>query len=144
MAFGAAGFDVKRRLDLPTFGTIGVEIADLDADGKPDVIFANGTANSFPGNRNSQHVYWGDASGTVSLPNATSDLTTTGTGQIVITTARNMVFGSGSTINTQNGALTLNANQQASPTSGMRRTSSPHASHRMGTSSIQGRCSSCS
>lgn len=63
---GAEGFDVKRRLDLPTFGSIGVQIADLDRDGKADVIFANGNANSFPGNRNDQRVYWGDGSGTFS------------------------------------------------------------------------------
>ena len=35
------------------------------------------------------------------------------------------------------------ASSQASPTSGMRRTSSPHSSQRIGTSSIHGRCSSC-
>ena len=39
---------------------------------------------------------------------------------------------------------TIPASSQASPTSGMRRTSSSQASHRIGTSSIQGRCSSWS
>lgn len=53
---------------------------------------------------------FGDASSTISLPNATSDLATSGTGTIALTTARDISLASGSSITTVNGALTLNAN----------------------------------
>jgi hypothetical protein len=60
----------------------------------------------------------GDASSTISLPNATSDLATSGTGTIALSTARNISFASGSSLATVNGNITLNANQQVSPTAG--------------------------
>ena len=56
--------------------------------------------------------------GTISLPTAASDLATSGSGSILMTTARNIVFASGSSLTTVDGPITLNANQQASPTTG--------------------------
>ena len=58
------------------------------------------------------------ATGTISLPNTTSDLATSGTGSILMTTATNMPFAPGSSLTTVDGPITLNANQQASPTAG--------------------------
>ena len=45
-------------------------------------------------------------------------LATSGTGQISLTTASGLTLPAGSSINTVNGALTLNANQQPGPTTG--------------------------
>ena len=36
-------------MSLPTFGASGILVADLDADGKPEVVFANGRKNSVEG-----------------------------------------------------------------------------------------------
>jgi hypothetical protein len=58
------------------------------------------------------------ASGTISFPDATSQLTTSGTGAISLTTARDIVLLTGSSVATVNGDLTLSANLQATPTSG--------------------------
>ena len=55
---------------------------------------------------------------TISLSGSTSDLATSGNGSILMATARNMVFAPGSTLSTVDGPITLNANQQASPTAG--------------------------
>jgi fibronectin-binding autotransporter adhesin len=59
-----------------------------------------------------------NASGTISLTTATSDLATSGTGAISLTTARDIAIVSGSSITTVNGNLSLLANQQGSPTTG--------------------------
>jgi hypothetical protein len=59
-----------------------------------------------------------DATGTISLPNATSDVAVSGTGSVTLTTARNISFSNGSSIAAANGAISLSANQQATPTSG--------------------------
>jgi hypothetical protein len=58
------------------------------------------------------------ATGTISLPNTTSDIATSGAGTISLTTARDIQLSSGSSITTVNGSLTLSANQQLSATSG--------------------------
>ncbi len=58
------------------------------------------------------------ASDTISLSSTASDLVVSGTGQISLTTARNISFVSGSSLNTVDGAITLMANQQGSPTGG--------------------------
>lgn len=55
---GQDGFDSERRTGLETYGASHSAVADLDADGFEDVVFANGslfTASSF--------VYWGSAEG---------------------------------------------------------------------------------
>jgi hypothetical protein len=58
------------------------------------------------------------ASGQIDFPNATSNLATSGSGSIGLTTAQNISMSSGSSITTVDGALTLSANQQVVPTSG--------------------------
>ena len=52
----------------------------------------------------------GTSNGTISLPNATSDLTASGTGAISLTTTRDILTGSGSSISTADGNITLSAN----------------------------------
>ncbi|MDA1018039.1 MAG: hypothetical protein O3A00_26730, partial [Planctomycetota bacterium] len=61
-----------------------------------------------------------NAVGTINLPNANADLSATGSGAISLTTARDfaMFTASGWSIKTQDGDITLNANQQASRTAG--------------------------
>ena len=57
--------------------------------------------------------------GTISLPNATSDLATDAArGFLNLTTATNISLAGGASITTVDGNLTLSANQQATPTSG--------------------------
>ena len=58
------------------------------------------------------------ATGTISLPTISSDLQIQGSGSIVLTTARDISFGPVSSLTTVDGPITLNANQQASPTGG--------------------------
>ena len=60
---GPDGLSFERKVSLPTFGASGILVADLDADGKPEVVFANGQKNSVEGNRNSQRIYWGNEKG---------------------------------------------------------------------------------
>ncbi|MGB5052107.1 MAG: FG-GAP-like repeat-containing protein, partial [Caldilineaceae bacterium] len=60
----------------------------------------------------------GFASSTINLPNAVSDLATSGTGTIDLTTARDINMQSGSSLTSVNGNITLNANLQAIRTSG--------------------------
>ena len=57
------------------------------------------------------------SSGSMSLTGA-GVLATSGAGQISLTTASGLTLPAGSSLTTVNGALTLNANQQASPTAG--------------------------
>jgi hypothetical protein len=59
-----------------------------------------------------------NASGTISLPNASSDLALSASGAVTLTTAQNISLSSGSSITSVNGTITLSANQQATPTSG--------------------------
>src|SRR5262249_54227920 len=51
-----------------------------------------------------------NASGTISLPNAASDIATSGTGAVSLTTARNISLAAGSSITTVDGGITLSAN----------------------------------
>ena len=60
----------------------------------------------------------GFAASTISLPNTSSDLATSGAGTIALTTARDITFASGASATTVDGALTLNANQQGTATTG--------------------------
>jgi len=54
----------------------------------------------------------------ISLNGTDSDISTTGTGAVSITTTRNISLSSGSSITTVNGGITLEGNQQTTPTSG--------------------------
>ena len=68
------GFSTKK--DLTTFGCSDTAQADLNDDGYPDVVFANGS-NDTNGKTNS-YVYWGSATGFVSkteLPGMTATKT---------------------------------------------------------------------
>jgi hypothetical protein len=58
------------------------------------------------------------ASGTIGLSSSSSDLATSGTGSVSLTTAANITLASGSSITTVNGGITLEANQQMTPTAG--------------------------
>ncbi len=61
---GVAGMDYSssQRLELPTMGSKGNVIADLDNDGYPDIVFANERNNSAIYHIDS-YIYWGSASG---------------------------------------------------------------------------------
>lgn len=64
----AEGYDVKRRLELPTNWAAGVAIADLNKDGYPDLVFANqgveaGSENISPDTSLDSFIYWGSATG---------------------------------------------------------------------------------
>ncbi len=56
--------------------------------------------------------------GTVNLPNATSDIASSGAGAVSIAALRNIAMASGSSITTADGDITLSANQQATPATG--------------------------
>ena len=60
------GFDVGRRLDLPTVGASSVGVADFDRDGKKELVFTNkrdGTAGApVPA-----WIYWGNETGDYSV-----------------------------------------------------------------------------
>jgi hypothetical protein len=58
------------------------------------------------------------ATGTISLPNTTSDLSVSGIGTVTLTTARDINLASGSSITSVDGDILLSANQQPTPTSG--------------------------
>ena len=52
----AEGFDPVHRTGLPTVGASDVAIGDLDGDGRPDVVFANGEGDA-------SFVYWSSPEG---------------------------------------------------------------------------------
>ena len=54
-------YSASQRTDLPTSGAVGVAVADLNGDGRPEVIFANYRSDS-TFNVNS-YIYWGQAGG---------------------------------------------------------------------------------
>jgi hypothetical protein len=58
------------------------------------------------------------ASGTISLPNSASQITSAGNGAISLITLRNISLSGGSNITSVDGAIALSANQQATPTVG--------------------------
>ncbi len=58
----ASGFSPSHRLSLPGFGVAGIEVADLDRNGEPDVVFMNKNAGR-TGAPVESFVYWGDAQG---------------------------------------------------------------------------------
>ena len=53
-----SGFSITKRAALPTLGALDAAAADLNADGLPDLVFANGRSGS-----TSSYVYWGATSG---------------------------------------------------------------------------------
>ncbi len=59
--------------DLPTSGAWGVSVADLNRDGRPEVIFAN-HSNGSTYNINSR-IYWGQAGGTYGVTYSTAAVT---------------------------------------------------------------------
>ncbi|MFM9903006.1 MAG: choice-of-anchor Q domain-containing protein [Pyrinomonadaceae bacterium] len=87
-----------------TFGAAGAEFASITFNG----------AVTLASNKNLE----GYATGTISLPNAASDIATSDSGSILLTTATNISMLSGSSLSTVNGDVTLNANQQATATTG--------------------------
>ena len=57
----ATGFSASKREELPTQGARGCAVADLNGDGRLDLVFANTyDGGSFKIN---SYIYWGDASG---------------------------------------------------------------------------------
>lgn len=59
---GPQGFSKDRRLSLPTKGSTGVKIVDLNKDGFLDVVFANAGSFALPPLPDS-YVYWGSKDG---------------------------------------------------------------------------------
>jgi hypothetical protein len=58
---GPEGFSTERRLGLPTIGAARSRVADLNGDGRNDVVFANGVTEFFFVNQS--YVYWGTDEG---------------------------------------------------------------------------------
>lgn len=52
----SAGYSVERRIELPTVGASAVAAADLNRDGRPDVVFANSTGGA-------AYIYWSGSDG---------------------------------------------------------------------------------
>ena len=57
----AEGFSEDRRLDLPTVGAARSRVADINQDGRMDVVFANGVTEFFFVNQS--YLYWGTDEG---------------------------------------------------------------------------------
>ncbi len=58
---GAEGYSTERRLGLPTIGAARSRVADINRDGRNDVVFANGVTEFFFVNHS--YVYWGTDEG---------------------------------------------------------------------------------
>ncbi|MEQ1921297.1 MAG: LamG-like jellyroll fold domain-containing protein [Pyrinomonadaceae bacterium] len=87
-----------------TIGATGTEFATITFNG-PVTLAAGKSLAGF-------------ATGTISMPGTNSDIATSGLGAISLTTATNVSMLSGSSLTTFDGALTINANQQVTPTTG--------------------------
>jgi hypothetical protein len=61
----AEGFDIKRRLGLPTLGASAAAVHDLNQDGNLDLVFANSTGgrDRLGGGGKTSYIYWGSADG---------------------------------------------------------------------------------
>jgi len=61
----AEGFDIKRRLGLPTLGASAAAVGDLNKDGHIDLVFANSTGgrDKLGGGGKTSYIYWGSADG---------------------------------------------------------------------------------
>jgi len=57
----ASGFSTAKRTSLATLGAVGVSVADLNGDGKLDIVFSNHGA--YPTYAASSYIYWGSAAG---------------------------------------------------------------------------------
>jgi len=59
------GFESRRRTELPTQAAEAVTVSDLNGDGFPEIIFANGgfTYHSVEDHFNQSYVYWGSREG---------------------------------------------------------------------------------
>lgn len=68
-------------------------------------------------NRNFSANTTGTSDG-IALNSTTSDIATSGTGTVTLTSARNIFLNDGSSLTTVNGGITLSANQQPIPTTG--------------------------
>ncbi len=53
---GKNGYSIGERSELPTVGAKGVEVADLNGDQRPDIVFANGSGAA-------SYIYWASADG---------------------------------------------------------------------------------
>jgi hypothetical protein len=74
----ARGFAAERRAELPTLGATGVASADLNGDGRPDLVFSNSHddhTTDVP-----SYVYWGSPTGFA--PYLRSDLTSFGAASV--------------------------------------------------------------
>ncbi|MBL9213975.1 MAG: VCBS repeat-containing protein [Opitutaceae bacterium] len=60
---GPEGPSRDRRTVLPTYGASGVSVADLDGDGRGEVLFGNLYAGTMPSYPSDGYVYWGDGRG---------------------------------------------------------------------------------
>lgn len=77
---GKTGFDPGRRAALPTLGATGVDAADLNRDGWPDLVFSNardGRTHDLP-----SYVYWGSKTGFA--PYLRTDLTSFGASNVLL------------------------------------------------------------
>jgi uncharacterized repeat protein (TIGR01451 family) len=75
----SASWSTGQRTDLPTVGSVGAAVADLNGDGRPEVIFSNFYSGS-TFNVNS-YIYWGQAGGPYGVQysaGARTDLPTSG------------------------------------------------------------------
>ena len=55
------GFDPQKRTDLPTLGAVTVQVADLNGDRRPDILFGNSFDDV--GADVPSYIYWGGADG---------------------------------------------------------------------------------
>ncbi len=60
---GPDGLSAKRRATLPTHGASGLAVADLDGDGKPDIVFGALYSGVVAGTSNDGYLYWGNEKG---------------------------------------------------------------------------------